>query len=159
MQPRLSPHTAPGPMKAASLPARLSPKAGHDRAFEREHEILRDLRRDWRRWCPAERIGAAVIVLVVVALPIVVVDLALSLSLPALGQITDSPLPLARDTANPKSWDDAKRDLPVSRDEVGKHNNKRFNATETKQRASETPELDELYDEVMRRSVPPVEDR
>lgn len=69
MQPRLNPYPAPGPMKAATSPAPLSPRAGHDRAFEREHAILSDLRRDWRRWCPAERVGAAVIVLAMVGVP------------------------------------------------------------------------------------------
>jgi hypothetical protein len=69
VQPRLKPYPAPGPMKAATLPAPLSPNTSHDRAFEHKHAILRDLGRDWRRWCPAERIGAVVIVLVLVGVP------------------------------------------------------------------------------------------
>jgi len=93
------------------------------------------------------------------ATEMVVFGLALLLSLPALGQIAGSPPPEARDTENPKSLVDAKRDFPVPRDEAEKRNKERFDATETKQRTGETSELDELYDEVMRRSAPPVEDR
>lgn len=89
----------------------------------------------------------------------VIFGLALLLSLPALGQIADSPPPRARDTVNLKSPVGAKPDLPLPRDEANKRNDQRLNAAETKQRESETSELDELYDEVMRRSAPPVGER